>query len=38
MAIIEEFFRNNPDIFLYQCETGDNLTLKKYIFIPTSLT
>ena len=24
VAIIEEFFRNNPDILLYQCETGDN--------------
>lgn len=24
IAIIEEFFRNNPDILLYQCETGDN--------------
>ena len=23
-AIIEEFFLTNPDILLYQCETGDN--------------
>lgn len=23
-AVIEEFFRCNPDILLYQCETGDN--------------
>ena len=22
--IIEEFFASNPDILLYQCETGDN--------------
>ena len=24
LCIIEEFFRLNPDILLYQCETGDN--------------
>lgn len=24
MAIIEEFFAQNPDILLYQCETGDH--------------
>ncbi len=24
ICIIEEFFRLNPDILLYQCETGDN--------------
>lgn len=24
LAIIEEFFRCNPHILLYQCETGDN--------------
>lgn len=24
MAIVEEFFRCNPNILLYQCETGDN--------------
>ena len=23
-CIIEEFFAQNPEIFLYQCETGDN--------------
>lgn len=23
-VIIEEFFESNPDILLYQCETGDN--------------
>lgn len=23
-SIIEEFFLTNPDILLYQCETGDN--------------
>lgn len=23
-AVIEEFFLTNPDILLYQCETGDN--------------
>ncbi len=23
-CIIEEFFNSNPDILLYQCETGDN--------------
>ncbi len=23
-AVIEEFFRCNPEILLYQCETGDN--------------
>ena len=23
-AIIEEFFNSNPEILLYQCETGDN--------------
>lgn len=24
ISVIEEFFINNPDILLYQCETGDN--------------
>ena len=24
ICIIEEFFTSNPDILLYQCETGDN--------------
>lgn len=24
LAIIEEFFRSNPCVLLYQCETGDN--------------
>ena len=24
ICIIEEFFASNPDILLYQCETGDN--------------
>lgn len=23
-SIIEEFFTNNPDVLIYQCETGDN--------------
>lgn len=24
IAIIEEFFHDNPNVLLYQCETGDN--------------
>jgi hypothetical protein len=34
LCIIEEFFRLNPDILLYQCETGDNRqALRDRLFI-----
>ncbi len=33
-AIIEEFFKCNPDILLYQCETGDNRqTMRERLFL-----
>lgn len=37
-CIIEEFFLTNPDILLYQCETGDSRQAMRARLLPDGLT